>query len=140
MRRLVRAPLTWMIVAECIVVGPLLLVAWHVIAGVAAPGPAAPLTFPTLEASPADAALPAAGAPPAGANTHGPPPGLNVGIAFWRLRLASLNRDQAQFEAMEWSVTRAVMEAARSYVETVVLPAVRHAEGGVYAGVGLLPG
>ncbi len=130
MRRLVRAPLTWMIVAECVVVGTLLLVAWHVIAGVAAPGPAAPLIFPAVEASPADTALPAAGPPSAGANTHGPPPGLNVGIAFWRLRLASLNRDQAEFEAMEWRITHAVMEAARNYLETVVLPAIRHAEGG----------
>jgi hypothetical protein len=130
MRRLVRAPLTWMIVAEAVVVGTLLLVAWHVVAGVTAPGPAAPRTFPALEASPADTSLPAAGAPSSGPKTHGPPPGLNVGIAFWRLRLAGLNRDQAEFEAMEWRVTRAVMEAARDYLETVVLPAVRHAEGG----------
>jgi hypothetical protein len=130
MRRLVRAPLTWMIVAEFVVVGTLLLVAWHVMAGVAAPGPAAPLIFPAVQASPAETALPAAGAPSAGANLHGPPPGLNVGIAFWRLRLASLNRDQAEFEAMEWRITHAVMEAARDYLETVVLPAVRHSEGG----------
>ncbi len=130
MRKLVRAPLTWMIVAECVVVGTLLLVAWHVIAGVAAPGPAVPLILPAVEASPADTALPAPGAPSAGAKPHGPPPGLNVGIAFWRLRLASLNRDQAEFEAMEWTITHAVMEAARNYLETVVLPAVRHAEGG----------
>src|SRR6266849_5760802 len=117
MRRLVRAPLTWMIVAECVVVGTLLLVAWHVIAGVAAPGHAAPQSFPAGEASP-------------GANTHGPPPGLNVGFAFWRLRLVSLNRDQAEFEAMEWRITHSAMEAAHDYLETVVLPAVRHAEGG----------
>ncbi len=131
MRRLVRAPLTWMIVAECVIVGTLLLVAWHVIAGAAAPRPAAPLTFPAaVEASPADTALPAARVPAGGAITHGPPPGLNVGIAFWRLRLASLNRDQADFEALEWRITHAVMEAARNYLESVVLPAVRHAEGG----------
>jgi hypothetical protein len=131
MRRLVRAPLTWMIVAECAVVGTLLLVAWHVIAGVAAPGPAAPLIFPAaVEASPAATALPGAGVPAGGAITHGPPPGLNVGVAFWRLRLASLNRDQADFEALEWRITHAVMETARDYLESVVLPAVRHAEGG----------
>ena len=118
-----------MIAAEGAVVGTLLLVAWHVIAGVAAPSPAAPLIFPAVETSPADTALPAAGVP-AGANAHGPLPGLNVGIAFWRLRLASLNRDQAEFEAMEWRITHAVMEAARDYLETVVLPAVRRAEGG----------
>jgi hypothetical protein len=129
MRRLVRAPLTWMIVGECAVVGALLLVAWHVIAGAAAPGPAAPLVFPAVEASPAETVLPAAGVP-AATITHGPPPGLNVGIAFWRLRLAGLNRDQAELEATEWRITHAVMEAAREYLETVVLPAVRHAEGG----------
>ena len=119
-----------MIVAECVVVGTLLLVAWHVVAGVVAPGPAAPLIFPAVESSPADTTLPAAGAPSAGAKPHGPPPGLNVGMAFWRLRLASLNRDQAELEAMEWRITHAVMEAARNYLETVVLPAVKHAEGG----------
>ena len=120
-----------MIVAECAVVATLLLVAWHVIAGAAAPGPAAPLIFPAaVEASPADTALASAGRPAGGAITHGPPPGLSVGIAFWRLRLASLNRDQADFEALEWRITHAVMEAARNYVENVVLPAVRHAEGG----------
>src|SRR5258708_40258217 len=98
MRKLVRAPLTWMIVAECVVVGTLLLVAWHVIAGVAAPGHAAPLSFPAVEASPADAALPSAGATSAGANSHGPPPGLNVGVAFWGLRLSNPNRDPAEFQ------------------------------------------
>src|SRR5258708_37006386 len=102
MRKLVRAPLTWMIVAECVVVGTLLLVAWHVIAGVAAPGHAAPMSFPAVEASPADAALPAAGATPAGANTHGPPPGLNVGVAFCRLRLSGLNRGHARFQVTDW--------------------------------------
>src|SRR5260370_28629951 len=100
MRRLVRAALTWMIVAECVVVGTLLLVAWHVIAGVAAPGHAPPLSFPAVEASPADAALPAAGATSARANTHGPPPRLNVGCAFWRLRRGSLNRRQAEVDAL----------------------------------------
>ncbi|TMF45339.1 MAG: hypothetical protein E6I23_05305 [Chloroflexi bacterium] len=130
MRRLVRAPLTWMIVAECAVVVALVLVAWHVVAGAQASGSTAPLIFPAAEASPADTALPAAGVPAAGSNTHGPPPGLNVGIAFWRLRLGSLNRDEAAFEAVQWRITRAVMEAARDYLETVVLPAVRHAEGG----------
>jgi len=119
-----------MIVAESAVVVALVLVAWHVVAGAQASGSTAPLIFPAAEASPADTALPAAGVPAAGSNTHGPPPGLNVGIAFWRLRLGSLNRDEAAFEAVQWRITRAVMEAARDYLETVVLPAVRHAEGG----------
>src|SRR2546427_13262085 len=107
----------------CSAVGPLL-------AGWGPPAPAPPFFFRGGEAPPADTALPAAGAPSAGANTHGPPPGLNVGIAFWRLRLGSLNRDEAAFEGVQWRITRAVMEAAGDYLETVVLPAVRHAEGG----------
>src|SRR6266436_2879841 len=96
MRKLVRAPLTWMIVAECVVVGTLLLVAWHVIAGVAAPGHAAPLSFPAVEASPADAALPSAGATSAGANPQAPPPVPKVGFVFGRFRLAALNRARAK--------------------------------------------
>jgi hypothetical protein len=130
MRRLIRAPLTWMIVAECVVVGVLILVAWHVIASASTQSAPAPFPFPSTEASPADTALPAVRAPAAGANTRGPLPGLNVGIDFWRQRLNSLNRDEAAFEALEWRITHAVMDAVRDYLETVVLPSVTHAEGG----------
>jgi hypothetical protein len=132
MHRLVRAPLLWMVLAEIAVVGALILVAWHAIAGSSASGASGPFTFPIppATASPADTALPAVGVPVADGNTRGPAPGLNVGIDFWRGRLASLNRDQAQFEALEWRLSRAVMDAARDYLETVVLPAVKRAEGG----------
>jgi hypothetical protein len=130
MRKVVRAPLTWMVVAECVVVGALILVAWHALAGAAGSisGPA--IGFPAAEASPADTALPAAGVPAGHPNFRGPFPGLNLGIGFWRGRLGSLNRDEAAFEALEWRVTHAVMAAAREYLETVVLPAVRRAERG----------
>jgi hypothetical protein len=132
MRRLIRAPLLWMVLAEIAVVGTLVLVAWHVIAGASASGAPGPFTFPfpPATASPADSALPATGVPVANTNTRGPAPGLNVGVGFWRGRLASLNSDQAEFEALEWKLTHAVMDAARNYLETVVLPAVKSAEGG----------
>jgi len=132
MLKLLRAPLLWMVVAEIAIVGALILVAWHAIAGASAAGAPAPFTFPfpPATASPADAALPAAGVPVADAGARGPAPGLNLGIDFWRSRLTSLNRDQAEFEALEWRLTHAVMDAARDYLETVVLPAVRRAEGG----------
>lgn len=130
MRGIVRAPLLWIVLAECAVVGALILVAWHAIAGAAAPGTAGLLSRPPAAASPADSALPGAGKSIAGANRHGPPPGLNLGIGFWRIRLGSLNRDEAAFEALEWRITHAVMNTARDYLETVVLPAVRRAEGG----------
>ena len=130
MHGLLRAPLTWMIVAECAVVVALILVAWHVLAGATGPGSASLLSLPPAAESPADGALPAAGVPVVGAPNRGPLPGLDLGIGFWRLRLGSLNRDEASFEALEWRITHAVMEAAHDYLESVVLPAVRRAEGG----------
>ena len=130
MRGVIRAPLTWMIAAELLVVSLLILVAWHVFAGGMASQPAAPTGFPAAEVSPADTGLPAAGAPAGAMTLHGPFPGLNLGVGFWRGRLGSLNRDEAAFEALEWRVTHAVMAAAHDYVETVVLPAVRRAERG----------
>jgi hypothetical protein len=130
MRRFFRAPLTWMIIAECAVVAALILVAWHAIAGAAGSSATGSLTFPPVSASPADSALPAGSGPVADGNTRGPMPGLSTGIDFWRLRLGSLNRDEAAFEALEWRITHAAMSAARDYLETVVLPAVKRAEGG----------
>jgi len=118
-----------MVLVEGAVVGVLVLVAWHAIAGASASGPTAPFSLPSAAASPADAALPAAGGPVPKAGSRGPAPGLNLAVDFWRLRLGSLNRDQAEFEALEWKITRTVMDSARDYLETVVLPAVRHAEG-----------
>ncbi len=130
MGRLVRAPLLWMVLVEVAVVGALILVAWHAIAGASASGPSAPFMLPQAAASPADTTLPAAGDPGANAGSRGPAPGLNLGVDFWHLRLGILNRDQAEFEALEWKITHTVMAAARDYLETVVLPAVRRAEGG----------
>jgi hypothetical protein len=117
-----------MVVAEVVVVGALILVAWHAFAGALGVQSGPKIGFPVAEASPADSALPAAGPLAGGSTFHGPFPGLNLGIGFWRKRLGSLNRDEAAFEALEWRVTHAVMAAAREYVETVVLPAVRRAE------------
>ena len=130
MRKVIRAPLTWMVVAELVVVSALVLVAWHAFAGALGNQAAPAIAFPAVEASPADTALPAAGVPAADATFHGPFPGLNIGIEFWRGRLSAINRDEAAFEALEWRVTHAVMSAASDYLETVVLPAVRRAERG----------
>jgi hypothetical protein len=131
MRRLVRAPLTWMVLGEVAVVAALIVVAWHALAGDTSSSAAAPLLFPPATASPADTALPGAGVPVAGGSTRGPAPGLNLGVEFWRRHLGSLNRNEAAFEALEWRITHAVMNAAHEYIETVVLPAVRHVEGAV---------
>jgi hypothetical protein len=120
-----------MVLAEIAVVGVLIVVAWHALAGATSSSGAPPLLFPPAAASPADTALPGAGVPVAEGRRRGPLPGLNLGIEFWRRRLGSLNRDEAAFETLEWRITHAVMNAAHEYIESVVLPAVRRAEGGV---------
>ena len=41
--------------------------------------------------------------------------------------IASAN-DEAALEAIEWQLTHAAQEAAHHYLESVVLPAIHHAE------------
>ena len=118
-----------MVVAEFVVVGALLVLAWNAIGtparqAVALPGIAAP------EAAPEDTSLPDLPSATSQAS-RGPLPALNLSPAFWRERLAELNRDQAWAVAIEWRVIHSAMDAARAYVETVVLPAIRRAEGAV---------
>src|SRR5260370_11111748 len=118
MRRLVRAPVLWMVLVEVAVVGALILVAWHAIAGAPTSGPYAPFVLPPAAASPADSALPAAGVPVTDAGSRGPAPGLNLAVDFWRLRLVSLNRDQAEFEALECEITHTLIAPARASLAT----------------------
>lgn len=118
-----------MVLAECAIVAALLLLAWHLIA-----------SPPVLDSN-APAEVPA----PSESGETGPPvvpeaagqsqpqalpllPGLNFEASFWRVRLTELNRGQAAFEALEWKLVHSAMDAARRYVESVVLPAVTHAE------------
>ncbi len=127
MRNLVRKPLTWMVVAECVVLAALLLIVWNLVAAAAVHRvPAAPpvADTPFDAASPSLPALPASDPPV----LRGPLPGLNVDSGFWRSRLGALNRDQVIFEQLEWRVVHVAMDAAQRYLETVVLPAVTQAE------------
>lgn len=128
-RSLVRNPLTWMVIAELVVVIALILVAWSTVASVVRPA----LAFPSLPtpsaATSTDAASPlpdlTAGVQPA---ERGPAAGLNVDSAFWRSRLNALNHDQVGFEQLEWKLTRTALDAAQRYLETVVLPSIQSAE------------
>jgi len=130
-RNLIRSPLSWAVLAEMVVVGALLVVAWNMVgsathSGVALPAVAAP-DRGTAESDPPLPDIPSV----TGQGNHGPMPGLNLSFAFWRRELALLNRDQAAFAQLEWKLVRAGMSAARDYVEGVLLPAVRRAEGRV---------
>jgi hypothetical protein len=127
MRDLLRKPLTWMVIAECIVITLLTVVVWNMLAAAATqhPGVAATQAIDT----PADQAT----SPPpdlteAKSSAPGPLPGLNVNSDFWRQRLGRLNQDQVIFEQLEWRIVHNAMDAAQRYVETVVLPSIAQAE------------
>jgi hypothetical protein len=127
MRNLVRSPLTWMVAAELVVVTLLAGVAWQLFTAGTHPVAAAtvsPRASVPGEAAPSvpDLAVPVA-VPPSG-----PAPGLNVGAAFWRARLAGLDRDQELLGQLEWRLVSAAEAAVKRYLDTVVLPAVRRAE------------
>lgn len=128
MRNLIRTPLTWLVVAELIVVGALIAVAWNV-AGAAARGAAqgAPSFSVSLPTDTADSPLPdipQTGTP----GLRGPLPGLNLDSVFWRLRLQQLNRDQVILEQLEWRIVHGAMDALQRYLETVVMPSIQAAE------------
>ncbi|MHB8589113.1 MAG: hypothetical protein ACYDA0_09700 [Candidatus Dormibacteraceae bacterium] len=128
MRNLIRQPLTWMVIVECIIVALLIVVVWNVVVaastqhsgmglpqsfGAPTPAPTPPLPELTQEARPA---VPAQ------------LPGLNLDAGFWRLRLSQLNRDQVLFEQLEWRIVHNAMDAMQRYLETVVLPSITRAE------------
>ena len=127
MRKLLRSPLTWIVSAEVVVVGTLVVLAWTVVAGAARPV----LLSPTITLPDATAGDPytVPGFPDlSGVPTRGPQPGLNLSSAFWRDRLAELNRDQQLLARMEWRIVHGAMDVVKRYLEAVVLPAVRRAE------------
>ena len=131
MRSLIRSPLTWAVLAEMVVVGALLVVAWNLVGSASRSGAALP-AIAAPDAGSADQNPPLPDIPTVtGQGGRGPLPGLNVGSAFWRRELAELNREQAEFAQLEWRIVHAGMVAARDYVEGVVLPAIRRAEGKV---------
>jgi hypothetical protein len=128
MRRFIRSPLTWLLVAEMVVVGALLVVAWNVVGAALRPVANAPAQAAAVPTASADTSPLPDIAGPTGQRTRGPLPGLNLDSAFWRARLLALNRDQVLLAQLEWRLVHAAMNAAESYVRDVVLPAIRRAE------------
>ncbi|HLZ95362.1 MAG TPA: hypothetical protein VKT20_08560 [Candidatus Dormibacteraeota bacterium] len=130
MRRWLRKPLFWMVLAEMCVLAVLFGFTLHVLAG-ARHDAVGPLTLPEASA-PTDTSVPDvpsdALSPP---QSTAPPllPGLNVDPAFWRDRLIGLNAAEAQVEALEWRIVHSALDTVERYVNTVVVPAVERAEG-----------
>ena len=127
MRTFLRQPLTWMILAECIVVAVLVLLVWSLVASAATQHP---VTAQVQTAdSPADPSTPSPDVPGVARSTARPElPGLNLDAGFWRVRLGQLNRDQVTIEQLEWHLVHNAMDTMQRYLETVVLPAVTRAE------------
>lgn len=127
MAKFLRSPLTWMIVAEILVVSALVAIAWTMVSAGSRPALASPAVVPP-EATADDPNPPLPDLPTTSRPQRGPLPGLNLDSSFWRARLARLNSDQAFFVQMEWRLVHSAMDAIRHYLETVVLPAIQRAE------------
>ena len=129
MRNLIRQPLTWMVIAECVVVAVLLVLVWNLVATGASRAGAAPIQAAVPPAQ--DSISPLPDLPePAPPSARAQLPGLNFDPSFWRQRLGQLNREQVGLEQIEWRIVHGAMDAAQRYLETVVLPAVVRAERG----------
>lgn len=129
MRNLLRSPLTWLVAAEIVVVGALGILIWNFVQSATRPVLASPVLQAPDAAGDVGSPLPALTAV-RNSSQRGPRPGLNLDSAFWRGRLALLNSEQVYLQQLEWRIVHDAMDAANRYVETVVLPAVRRAEGG----------
>jgi len=127
MRNLLRKPLPWIVVFECVIVAVLAMVAWHMVAN--PPVSQVPnVVSPTAQAREPVVAAPEPFAGKAKAPAKPLWPGLNIDANFWKQRLAELNGGENSFVRLEWRIVHSAMEAARRYVKSVVLPAIARAE------------
>ena len=116
-----------MVLAEFIVVALLMVLAWNLFvsasqrSGVGPMQVAEPLAQESISPQPE---IPELARPPARVQL----PGLNLDAGFWQARLGQLNREQVSLEQLEWRIVHGAMDAAKRYLETVVLPAVVRAE------------
>ncbi|GAC1509173.1 MAG: hypothetical protein NVS1B3_10970 [Candidatus Dormibacteraceae bacterium] len=130
MRKLLRKPLSWMVIAECVVIAVLLMFVWNAVASsmtrhaVAAPVQAA--ESPLKESIAPLPDFPQATKPAARSLL----PGLNLDAGFWRRHLNQLNKEQVTLEQIEWRIVHNAMDVIHRYLETVVLPSITRAERG----------
>jgi hypothetical protein len=129
MRNLLRQPLTWMVIAECIVVTLLIVIVWNVVEAAAATSQHGAIPAQQSVTSPVESPTPAL--PDVVQARSASPvqlPGLNLNSGFWRVRLGQVNSEQVVFEQLEWRLVHSAMDAAQGYLETVVLPSITRAE------------
>ena len=115
----------WIVLCEILVMFALFVVSWRVYQAhgpVASAGAAIPTALAPAADAPTPSPLPSplASRPAATPAAHTP--------AAFPIDLDQLNRDQAELERSEDALLTSIIHAARGYLETVVLPAVRRAE------------
>ena|SRR5487761_441911 len=131
MGRLLRQPLPWIVVSECVIVAALAMVAWQLVASPPSrQAPGVQAAYSAAQSS--EAAMPSShGAAGQSGPTLTGLSGLNVNASLWRSRLTDLNRGESAFQQIEWRLVHSAMNAARRYVESVVMPSLaRAARGG----------
>jgi hypothetical protein len=118
-----------MVIAECVVVTLLIVVVWNVVAAAAATSQHGAIPAQQSVTSPVESPTPAL-PDVVQARSAGPVqlPGLNLNAGFWRVRLGQVNSEQVVFEQLEWRLVHSAMDAARGYLDTVVLPSITRAE------------
>jgi hypothetical protein len=128
MRNLLRKPLTWIVIGECLVVGVLLVVVWNAVAAsVTRHAIGTPFQIAEAPANTSSSPLPDV-VPVTKPISRRQLPGLNLDSAFWRSHLSLLNREQVVLEQIEWRVVHNAMNVIRRYLETVVVPSINRAE------------
>src|SRR5258708_40082028 len=107
MRNLIRQPLTWMVIAECVIVALLIVVVWNVVAAAAVQHAAAtPAQAINSATAPSDSPLPVVpvGAQPA---RQVQLPGLNPAARAWPGRPSPLHPGPVVFGQLGWRLVRA---------------------------------
>ena len=128
MRNLLRQPLSWMVIAECIVITVFLVIVWSVMTA-SATQQAGSAPIQALEAPTKASAVPLLDLTKvARVGPRALLPGLNLDSSFWRVRLGQLNQEQVLFEQLEWRIVHSATDAMQRYLETVVVPSVLRAE------------
>jgi hypothetical protein len=128
MRNLLRKPLNWIVLGECVVVGVLLVVVWNAVAA-SVTRHAVGTQVQAAEPSTRTSVSPPPNVVPAPKPAARPQlPGLNLDAGFWRDRLSQLNREQVILEQIEWRIVHNAMNVIHRYLETVVLPSITRAE------------
>jgi hypothetical protein len=133
---LLRPPVVWLVALEAVIVAVLGVASWH--AWQAGQPPAHAAAAPPAKAAAGSPVSRRGGQPPPSAAPSpaapgvvpqaGPTPAILSSSDFLSRQMGELNRVEASFEALEWRMTKALVDAIQYYIDHVVLPSLDHAQ------------